>query len=451
MPQLGRGARVLAALVGSVALVGVAGATSFAGAPPGRSPAVTAVARAAAVHPAPGSWRSPGGERPAATLHPAQVSSCMFNGVPGLNEGPGVLDGVTPGMVIDVSCGNFFPDQQVIGVEASPLYFTSESTDDLDLSAAASYETDGNGNLSGTFTVPNPFSAPDPDAVCPASQEQVNEVGLECVLLVEDAAGDLDGIQLSYLPPPVTYTGIASTPDGKGYWLVESNGAVYPFGDAVNYGSAAELSLNAPMSHIVATPDGKGYWLVAADGGTFAYGDAGFYGSTGGLVLNKPVVDIAPTRDGKGYWLVAADGGIFAFGDAVFYGSTGALTLNKPVVGMAPDYTTGGYWLVAADGGIFAFHAPFLGSTGNLVLNQPVNGMAAILDDLGYWFVAADGGVFAFGDAKFHGSAGSLTLNAPIVGMAADPATGGYWLLGADGGIFAYGAPFYGAGPTPPT
>ena len=29
------------------------------------------------------------------------------------------------------------------------------------------------------------------------------------------------------------------------------------------------------------TPDGRGYWLVAADGGIFAFGDAGFYGSGG--------------------------------------------------------------------------------------------------------------------------------------------------------------------------
>jgi len=27
------------------------------------------------------------------------------------------------------------------------------------------------------------------------------------------------------------------------------------------------------------TPDGRGYWLAALDGGVFAFGDAGFYGS----------------------------------------------------------------------------------------------------------------------------------------------------------------------------
>ena len=41
---------------------------------------------------------------------------------------------------------------------------------------------------------------------------------------------------------------------------------------------------------MAATPDGRGYWLVASDGGIFAFGDAGFYGSTGDLTLNRPIV-----------------------------------------------------------------------------------------------------------------------------------------------------------------
>ena len=47
---------------------------------------------------------------------------------------------------------------------------------------------------------------------------------------------------------------------------------------------------------IAATPDGRGYWLVASDGGIFAFGDyANFYGRTGSLHLNKPVVGMAST------------------------------------------------------------------------------------------------------------------------------------------------------------
>jgi hypothetical protein len=239
--------------------------------------------------------------------------------------------------------------------------------------------------------------------------------------------------------------GLAATPDGGGYWLVNAAGAVSAHGSAVNYGSMSGQSLQAPITHIVSTPDGNGYWLVAADGGIFTFGDAGFYGSTGGQHLNAPVVGMAPTSDGKGYWLVASDGGVFSFGDAVFRGSMGGQHLNKPVVGIAPDFQTGGYWEVASDGGIFSFDAPFYGSTGNIELNKPVNGMTPTSDDQGYLFVASDGGVFAYGDAQFEGSMGGSALNAPVVGLAVDTATGGYWMVASDGGIFSFNAPFYGA------
>jgi ribosomal protein L24E len=81
------------------------------------------------------------------------------------------------------------------------------------------------------------------------------------------------------------------------------------------------MVLNKPIVGMAATPDGKGYWLVASDGGIFTFGDAKFYGSTGSMVLNKPIVGMATSPDGKGYWLVASDGGVFNFGDAMFYGS----------------------------------------------------------------------------------------------------------------------------------
>jgi hypothetical protein len=44
---------------------------------------------------------------------------------------------------------------------------------------------------------------------------------------------------------------------------------------------------------MAATPDGKGYWLVGADGAIFNFGDALFEGSNAGLPLNKPIVGMA--------------------------------------------------------------------------------------------------------------------------------------------------------------
>jgi len=231
-------------------------------------------------------------------------------------------------------------------------------------------------------------------------------------------AGDLDTCSWSGQPPTVVTSprqetapsagtpvvGMAPTPDGGGYWLVASNGAVDSFGNAGSDGSMGGRPLAAPVVGMAPTPDGGGYWLVAADGGVFAFGDAAFYGSMGGSRLAAPVVGMAPTPDGGGYFLVAADGGVFAFGDAAFYGSMGGRRLDQPVMGMATDPATGGYWLVAADGGVFAFGAPFDGSMGGRVLEAPVVGMTATVNGAGYRLAAGDGGIFDFGVAPFYGS-----------------------------------------------
>jgi hypothetical protein len=39
------------------------------------------------------------------------------------------------------------------------------------------------------------------------------------------------------------------------------------------------VNVNAPIVGMASTPTGKGYWLVAADGGVFAFGDATYLGN----------------------------------------------------------------------------------------------------------------------------------------------------------------------------
>jgi len=232
--------------------------------------------------------------------------------------------------------------------------------------------------------------------------------------------------------------GMATTPDGGGYWLVSGDGGIFSFGDAGFHGSVGGTALDAPIVGMAPTADGLGYWLVAGDGGIFAFGDAAFDGSMGGTPLNRPIVGMAPTADGRGYWLVAGDGGIFSFGDANFDGSVEGTGLDAPIVGMAPTHDGQGYWLVASDGGIFAFgDAAFDGSMGGTPLSRPIVGMAPTADGLGYWLVAGDGGIFAFGDAGFDGSAGGLP-RAPVIGVAARGAAGGYLLASQDGAVFSF-------------
>jgi hypothetical protein len=232
----------------------------------------------------------------------------------------------------------------------------------------------------------------------------------------------------------------------QGIVLAARDGGVFTFGNAPFLGSMAGQHLNKPVVGIATTPDGGGYWLVAADGGVFTFGDARFFGSTGGQHLNELVVGITPTPDGGGYWLVASDGGVFSFGDARFYGSMGAQHVTHPIVGMATTADGGGYWLVASDGGVFTFgDAPFFGSTGGEHLNSAISAVATTPDGGGYWLVASDGGVFTFGNARYEGSVPGQGISGqpPVVGITRTPSGAGYWLVGTNGAVYGYGDAAY--------
>ncbi len=238
-----------------------------------------------------------------------------------------------------------------------------------------------------------------------------------------------------------------AAPIGHGYWLVNGEGDVMVYGDAMSYGSEAGVRLNAPMVGMIPTPDRRGYWLVAADGGVFTFGDARFYGSEGAERISSPVTAMASTPNGYGYWLVDKRGGVTRFGRALLYGSEAGNPLNAPVVGISSTPDGHGYWLVAADGGVFTFgDARFFGSEGDLSVNSPVVGMAPTPTGKGYWLVDAKGRVDAFGDARSYGSLRNTPLNAPVVSISSTPDGHGYWLVSADGGVFTFGdAGFFGS------
>ncbi len=254
-------------------------------------------------------------------------------------------------------------------------------------------------------------------------------------------------------PPPTTFVGLAPTADGHGYWLVQSQGGVFAYGDAPFDGSLPGLGVHpaAPVVAMAADPAG-GYWLVGADGGVYAFGGAHFYGSLPGEHITPfgAIVGITATADGGGYWLVGADGGVFAFGDAGYVGSSNN---GVPRVALLPTADGAGYVLPSSTGLAPAVYgdasARFASEAGSppMPLDALVTGAAMAPGARGYWEVSADGGVYAFGSAPFDGSlpASGVTPAAPIMAMAPAPG-GGYWLLGADGGVFAFGgAGFYGS------
>ncbi len=214
---------------------------------------------------------------------------------------------------------------------------------------------------------------------------------------------------------------------------------VFAFGSASFHGSTVGSSLRSPIVAMATTADGKGYWQVAADGAVFSF-NAPFFGALSGWPLAQPVVGMTATPSGHGYWIVTGDGAVFPFGDAHGYGMLAGRHLNASIKALIAGPGGKGYWLYAADGGVFSFgRARFHGSTGAMRLNAPVVGMAATPSGNGYWLVASDGGIFSFGTAHFYGSTGAMRLNSPVVGMARDGSGRGYWLAGGDGGVFTFG------------
>jgi hypothetical protein len=204
--------------------------------------------------------------------------------------------------------------------------------------------------------------------------------------------------------------------------MVATDGGIFSFGDAKFFGSTGAIHLNKPIVGMASTPSGKGYWLVASDGGIFSFGDAKFFGSTGAIKLNKPIVGMTSSPSGAGYWMVASDGGIFSFGDAQFFGSTGSIKLAKPITGMAASPSGKGYWFTASDGGIFNYgDAKFFGAAASHPTKGAVSAMVPAPDGQGYWQASSAGELQAFGSAlDFGGVPG--TLARPVVGMTAMPA-----------------------------
>jgi hypothetical protein len=209
---------------------------------------------------------------------------------------------------------------------------------------------------------------------------------------------------------------IEPTANGAGYWTVSAAGRVKNFGNAAFFGEQPALQAGEQVVSLSRTKSGNGYWLFTSRGRVITYGDAVSRGDMSAFALQGPVLDSVATPSGQGYYLVASDGGVFCFGDAAFHGSMGGIALNAPVQSLVPDPDGAGYWLVASDGGVFAFDAPFRGSMGAQRLNKPVSGMVSYGN--GYLMVAEDGGVFNFSNLAFNGSLGNQVVAHPIVSVA---------------------------------
>jgi hypothetical protein len=240
-----------------------------------------------------------------------------------------------------------------------------------------------------------------------------------------------------------------SVPTDGSYAVIDAAGGVITYGGAGFQGDLLGSSLTSPVVAAAANHT-DGYWLVSSNGTVYPFGDASSYGSMAGAPPKEPIVGMASTPSGHGYWLVDADGRVYSFGDASFHGSMAGVSLTQPTVGMASTPSGHGYWLVDADGRVYSFgDAPVFGSSGSLVPDHPIVAIAATTDGRGYWTVDTSGTVFSFGDAQRIGSLEEPPAS-PVSGMTVTPDGGGYWLLSRDDSVHAFGDAQYKGGASSP-
>jgi RHS repeat-associated protein len=100
-------------------------------------------------------------------------------------------------------------------------------------------------------------------------------------------AENVGTVSTSYAHPII---GMVANPTG-GYYLYTAHGNVYNSADATWYGSSTSVSNIAGMD---VTPTGKGYWLVGSDGTLYPHGDGAKIGTTSTSYAN-PIKGIAAT------------------------------------------------------------------------------------------------------------------------------------------------------------
>jgi hypothetical protein len=133
-----------------------------------------------------------------------------------------------------------------------------------------------------------------------------------------------------------------------------------PTGEVFTWAEAqAAIVIRRPRQvGIASSADGKGYFIVSSTGKVFVTGDAHSHGGIAARSLRAPIVAIAVDGAKGGYWLVGSNGEVYPFGSAPFYGDLRADHLVHPVVCIAADKRSGVYWLVTSNGPTTAVRAP---------------------------------------------------------------------------------------------
>lgn len=206
---------------------------------------------------------------------------------------------------------------------------------------------------------------------------------------------------------------VAATPNDGGYWVLEANGTVNVVGNARRERPRGHRS-KGPFVAVASSVDGRGYFLLSRRGAIDSFGDAPVLH---GAKLRSPAVGFAITADGRGALILCRDGAIAALGDAKALGDPAARHARGPFVGIVEDPSGRGYLVLAARGVVLAFgNAHRLGNAPAAA--APYRAIASTGDGHGYFLLARQA-LFGFGDARgLFGRSGSLHVSGGDVAIA---------------------------------
>ena len=262
--------------------------------------------------------------------------------------------------------------------------------------------------------------------------------------------------------------GIAGTPTGEGYWLLDARGAVAARGDARWQGDVAQLSLLGSATQVVATPSGQGYAIVSSAGPLYSFGDAQVMGSSHWDSPPSPAQAIVMTPTGQGHWLFRRDGTAEEYGDAKFIGvatrtvmNLGKATFSFTVLEPGPtkvvfnlsgttatitqDWSpdTEGYWMLGDDGAVYGFGSAAVAGDPGSAIDPPHRAvdLEPTPDGAGYWIIDDSGHVYAYGSAWTDGrrDVAVLAPGETITSLSATPTGAGYWTFTSRGRVFPAG------------
>jgi hypothetical protein len=224
---------------------------------------------------------------------------------------------------------------------------------------------------------------------------------------------------------------MASTLDGSGYWILDSQGNVFSFG--APYLGGSPTGFTGRFVSIAAGPHG-GYWLLDSTGQVYSYGEPYRGGSP--TRYSGTFVGMAVGRHG-GYWLLDSAGQVYAYGERYRGGSAAGYSGRFTSIVRGPH---GGYWLLDSAGQVYSYGERYRGGSPTGYTGQ-FTGMVTGSHG-GYWLLDTAGQIYSYGNEPYHGGSPPESSRW-FVGVASGPSRSGYRLVDSMGHVYAYGSATY--------